>query len=83
MTLTQTLILTLTYFGCSYIKGLIRGAITLPCLGPVNVTGYLSPKNLNDTYHSTLHSCPFFGPSSAPGIHLAQFEQFGLLAASG
>lgn len=35
------------------------------------------------TYHSTLHSCPFFGPSSAPGIHLAQFEQFGLLATSG
>lgn len=35
------------------------------------------------TYHSTLHSCPFLGPSRAPGIHLAQFEQFGLLAASG
>lgn len=36
-----------------------------------------------DTYHSTLHSCPFFGPSSAPGIHLAQLEQLELPAASG
>ena len=34
-------------------------------------------------YHSTLHSCPFLGPSKAPGIHRAQLAQLGLSTASG